>query len=124
MLLPFHFPRYDLPTAGSLLVRTFSELLCNCKKGATCGCLSFVNFTDAAAIQHALDMYDEYFVFFFSRNVMSRAISQYQVSAAGLPELLPLLSEHSRPARMVRCYTKHVTFTGPNRARNGFQTLH
>ncbi|KAL4423855.1 hypothetical protein ABPG75_001156 [Micractinium tetrahymenae] len=56
-------------TAGSLLVRTFSESLCGCKKGTPCGCLSFVNFADPAAIQHALDVWDDYFVFFFARNV-------------------------------------------------------
>lgn len=60
-------------------MRTFTESLCGCKKGTPCDCLSYVNLTSTEAVQHVINNYDSYFVFYFSRNVLRRAISQYQV---------------------------------------------
>ena len=42
-------------------------------------CVRLLNYTDAAMVQHLVDAWPDYFVFSFSRNVLRRAISQYQV---------------------------------------------
>lgn len=79
-------------TAGSSMVRAFTESLCGCQEGVPCDCLSFVNYTDPAAVQHAIDSWDDYFVFGFSRNVLRRAISQYQYLTQLFDPACPVLS--------------------------------
>ncbi|KAL4434487.1 hypothetical protein ABPG75_000928 [Micractinium tetrahymenae] len=79
-------------TAGSSLVRAFTDTLCDCQEGAPCGCLGFVNYTDPAAVQHAIDSWDDYFVFPFSRNVLRRAVSQYQYLTQLFDPACPVLS--------------------------------
>lgn len=62
-------------------MRAFNQHICGCEDapvGTPCGCLTYVDFENPAAVQHALEKWDEYFVFSFSRNVLRRAVSQYQ----------------------------------------------
>ena len=63
-------------TAGTTLVNYFSS--CADNPAPEDRCLRFANLTSPADIAHLLEVWDDYFVFSFSRNVLRRAISQYQ----------------------------------------------
>ncbi|KAI3432825.1 hypothetical protein D9Q98_010409 [Chlorella vulgaris] len=49
-------------------------------------CLHMVDYTNITDVKHLLSMWDEYFVFGFSRNVLRRAVSQYHYLARFVKE--------------------------------------
>jgi hypothetical protein len=63
-------------TAGTTLVNYFSS--CADNPAPLDRCLHFANLTNPANISHLLEVWRDYFVFSFSRNVLRRAIRQYQ----------------------------------------------
>jgi hypothetical protein len=70
-----HRLRRCTKTAGSTLEHYFSV----CTTGrAHDRCLNYLHVENATQVQHLLDVWDEYFVFTYGRNVLRRAISQYQ----------------------------------------------
>ncbi|KAL4423815.1 hypothetical protein ABPG75_001116 [Micractinium tetrahymenae] len=62
-------------TAGTTLVTYFTD--CSAPD-ATDRCFRLLDYTNATMVRHLLDSWDDYFAFSFSRNVLRRAISQYQ----------------------------------------------
>lgn len=69
--------------AGTSFVKAFFRLAnCSTLEAAACPVLRIIDYSNAAAVKSALAAWDDYFVAVFARNVLRRAVSQYQVGAA------------------------------------------
>ncbi|KAI3432868.1 hypothetical protein D9Q98_010451 [Chlorella vulgaris] len=84
-------------TAGSSLLAFFKD----CKSlgpddaPLSWRCLTPLNFGNATQVMHVMDVWHEYFVFGFGRNVLTRSISQYHYLTTFMnPECIPSWLEY------------------------------
>lgn len=105
MVRPARCPKASQPTgpvpAGTSFVKAFFRLAgCSGTDAASCPVLRIIDYSSAAAVQSALAAWPHYFVATFARNVLRRAVSQYQVG--GRPGLPGDLSQGAPQAGVAR----------------------
>ncbi len=89
--------------AGTSFVKAFFRLAgCSGTDAASCPVLRIIDYSSEAAVQSALAAWPHYFVATFARNVLRRAVSQYQVG--GRPGLPGDLSQGAPQAEAARAW--------------------